>query len=199
MQLTIEDRPHAVRELLWVREAYDLTVSGDVPPPLVDTPAAATRTISPDDRAQWTDAWPDLWDAVTRHAGLEHDHSLFAKLTQPGLEPAERAELLARFSGPSWRDEFGDEPLADASYRAWEERGMDAHIASRPRALSESPERRDLDALIPAWERGLTKVVTIPCRGEHTRILGPSSMLVTDQTRADSAAYRTALNAFRAE
>ena len=73
---------------------------------------------------------------------------------------------------------------------------MDAFIASRPDALRNSPEHRDLEALIPAWRAGLTKIVTIPCRGEYTRKLGTNALLVTDGTRADSGLYRAALASF---
>ena len=62
--------------------------------------------------------------------------------------------------------------------------------------LENSPERRDLEALIPAWRAGLTKVVTIPCRGDHTRRVGDNALLVTDETRADSERDRRALAAF---
>jgi len=58
------------------------------------------------------------------------------------------------------------------------------------------PEHRDLDALITAWQAGLTKIVTIPCQRDFHRRISPTAMLMTDAERADSAAYRRALNAF---
>jgi hypothetical protein len=61
------------------------------------------------------------------------------------------------------------------------------------RPVEEGPERLALDALVPAWRAGLTKIVEIPCRGTFTRILGPRSILVTAETRADPDRYREAL------
>ena len=47
-----------------------------------------------------------------------------------------------------------------------------------------------------AWEAGLTRIVTIPCRGEHTRIISNSALLVTQTTRADPTLYCAALTSF---
>lgn len=73
---------------------------------------------------------------------------------------------------------------------------MEEFISSRPRALEDSPERRDLDALIPAWRAGLTRIVTIPCSEVHTQKIGPNTLLVTERTRADSESFQNALASF---
>jgi len=65
----------------------------------------------------------------------------------------------------------------------------------RPR--EDEPERRSLEALIPARRAGLSRVVTIPCRGEHTRMVERSALLVSDGTRDDPERYAAALRAFR--
>jgi len=80
---------------------------------------------------------------------------------------------------------------------SWERRGIDAFIASRPDAHRNSTERRGLEALLPAWRGGLTKIVSLPCRGEHTRKLGSNALLVTDGAQPDSDCYRAALRSFR--
>ncbi|GAA1953815.1 hypothetical protein GCM10009717_19670 [Agromyces allii] len=69
--------------------------------------------------------------------------------------------------------------------------------AGLPTSAEEQPERRSLDALITAWRHGLTKIVTIPCRGSFTRVIGPHALLITDETRADADAFSTALDQFR--
>lgn len=69
-----------------------------------------------------------------------------------------------------------------------------------PRPLAsfeDQPERQSLDALIIAWRRGLTKIVTIPCRGEFTRVIGERSLLVTDESRNDVDMLSAALLQFR--
>lgn len=107
-----------------------------------------------------------------------------------------RTELLHHIIGPTWRDEFGDEAFDDPSYTQRERSTPEERAAARPRTLADNPEHRDLEALIPAWRAGLTTIVTIPCRGEHTRRLGDNALLTTAATRADSVAYRRALASF---
>ncbi|MFC4244551.1 hypothetical protein ACFOYW_14330 [Gryllotalpicola reticulitermitis] len=58
-------------------------------------------------------------------------------------------------------------------------------------------ERTLLDAVIPAWEAGLLKIVEIPCRGTFNRRVGEHGLLVTVETRADDERYREALSLFR--
>lgn len=54
-----------------------------------------------------------------------------------------------------------------------------------------------LDALIPAWREGLTKIVTIPCRGSCTHRIGEHALLMTEETRNDPIRYAAALDNFR--
>lgn len=196
MGITIDDRPHAVLELLWLREAFDLPIAADAPPPLLDTPARAARILAEDEYGAWERAWPRLWDAVTCHAATEHDPAILDQLMRPTGPSDARTALLRQLMGPSWRDEFDAEAFDDPSYLDWSQRGFDAVVASHPRALADSPEHRDLEALIPAWERGLTKIVTIPCRGPYTRTVPPAGLVTTAGTRAHSDTYRAALRSF---
>lgn len=196
MQITVDDRPHSALEMLWLREAFGLRITAEGPPPLLDTPAPATRTLADDERGAWQQAWPRVWDAVMRHAATEHDPAIMDELMLPTGPSEARTELLRQLAGPSWRDEVDAEAFDDASYADWERRALDAHIVSRPQSLADNPEGRDLEALIPAWERGLTKIVTIPCHGAYTRTVSPVGLVMTARTRADSDAYRAALRAF---
>ena len=198
MTLTVDDRPSTLLELLWVREAHGLDPQGDeLPPLLVDTPTPVHDTsISDETRTRWEDGWPRVWGAVAAHAGPERDPAQCEMLRNTANGSPERAEHLRLLVGPDWRDEFGDSAFANPFYSAWDREGFDAHTASRPQSLQSSPERRDLAALVAAWHRGLTKVVTIPCQGEFTRKIGPSTLLMTTATRDDSASYQRALASF---
>ncbi len=197
MQITVEDRPHQLRDLLWLREAHGLHPEGaDLPPLLVDTPEPATVGVDEATRALWEAAWVRIWQAVAGHAAQEPDRRLYEELHKTPAGSAQREALLRQIVGPDWGDEFDQAVFRDPSHVNWEERDMAAFLASRPHALENSPEPRDLEALIDAWRSGLTKIVTIPCRGEYTRRLGPHSLLVTDATRADSDSYRAALASF---
>lgn len=197
MSITVEDRPHTLLELLWIREAYELRPQGeDLPPFLLDTPATVRASaVSAETRDEWEAAWPGIWSDAVAHAGQDSDPGLFEELHNTADGSTERTDLLHRIVGRSWRDYFGDSAFDD-SHETWSQRGMGAHLAAMPTQLENQPERRDLPALIPAWRAGLTKIVTIPCSGEFIRRVGENALLTTAATRENSDSYRRALSAF---
>lgn len=196
MILSIEDAPREAVELLWVREAFGLETAGDVPPPLIDTPAPAAHTLGETERARWQAAWPALWARVVTHAGRPTGSPAMDRLRRRDLPQGERTALLSEVTGPSWREEFGDGVFDDASFRDAQEHASEARRAARPHSFAEMPERRDVEALVPAWRQGLVRIVVIPCRGAYVRSLGATGLLVTPEIRADPAAYRAALASF---
>lgn len=193
MVISVDNDPYQFLELLWVREAWSLRpVGDDLPPGLVDPPARAGH---PHDRETWEAAWPQVWEDVVSHAAVLVEPSMFEELTRTADGSRERAELIRRLHGPTWRERFGETAFTE-DYWAWTEARFHARLDDRPRSLADSPERRSLDALIPAWQAGLSKVVTIPCRGEHTRVIGGSTLLMTESTRKDPDRYAAALATF---
>lgn len=195
MVITIENQPHALYELLWIREAWDLQLSGqDLPPLLTDTPARV-EAGHPGSVAQWQDAWPGLWDSCLEHAAKVVDHSALERLTGSTPGSDERMRLLQQLNGPSWRDRFGGEAFT-SDYDQWNRRQFEAVTSPKSVAYGETPERASLDALIPAWRSGLTRLVTIPCHGAFTRRIGPSALLITEETRNNAARYADALRSF---
>lgn len=156
----------------------------------------ATAQPDPATRSRWEQEWQRVWDAALHHAALDTDRAAFERLRGTADGSAERAELLDQLVGPTWRDDHGDDVFTDASYQEWSERGYENHRSSLPQRFEDHPERRDLDALVPAWRAGLMKFVVIPCQGDHSRRITRNALLTTEQTRADSAAYRRALAAF---
>ncbi|MFF2369300.1 hypothetical protein [Agromyces sp. NPDC058110] len=196
MLITVEDDPVALVELLWIRDAWDLLPDhDDAPPPLVDAPDPHVGGHAEGDIEAWRQAWPELWDATLRHAGKIQDPALFDAIRDTAGYSPERMALLDQLTGPSWHDRFGNTGFE--RFQPWQDAQFRQRAADRPTSPDEQPERRSLDALIHAWRLGLTKIVTIPCRGSFTRAIGSHSLLVTDQTRADAAAYSAALGRFR--
>jgi len=195
MVITIEDGPHALEELLWIREAWNLQPEGsDLPPLLTDTPAPV-EADRPAVAGDWQREWPGLWNDCVTHAAEAPDRGLLTQLMEETVEPELRADMLQRLVGPSWRDRFGDDALTDA-YRQWSLGLFERRAAGRPVAYAETPERIALDALVPAWRAGLTRLVLIPCRGTFTRRIGSASLLLTEETRTDPARYAAALASF---
>lgn len=197
MTLTVEHRPGLLLQLLWLREAHHLQPHGEnLPPLLSETPDDASIASDVAIRADWEASWPQAWHATVEHMGIDVDPHSFDRISETAHGSPERAALLQATRGPGLRDHFGQDVFTDPSYRMWEQQSIDAHRASPPKALADIPERRDLDALIPAWRAGLTTIVTIPCRGTHNRRIGANALLVTDRTHNDSESYRNALASF---
>jgi hypothetical protein len=198
MLITIEDDSHVLLELLWIREAWGLDPSGvDLPPLLLDPPERPPASAVARDRVEtWRAAWPARWDACVHHAGLIRDPTAFERLRATTGGSQERELMLRELFGPSWREEFGDEALT-GQYTAWAEARFEAQSRRRSHSLDEDPERVSLAALIPAWRAGLSKIVTIPCQGSYTRIIGPHTLLVTEETRNNARTYSEALAQFQ--
>ncbi|MET0853187.1 MAG: hypothetical protein ABWY30_01035 [Microterricola sp.] len=198
MLITVEDDPHALVDLLWIREAWSLDpVGDDLPPLLSDTPLEArTATDASGWVGTWRDAWPAMWKACLQHAGRVRDHSMFEELAAAAVGSAERAELLHQLIGPTWRDEFGDDAFT-AEYETWNQARFDALSRRLARPLEEQPERASLPELIAAWQEGLSTIVVIPCVGSFTRVIGEHALLATAETRDDSNRYGQALKQFR--
>jgi hypothetical protein len=198
MVITVEDDSQVLLELLWIREAWGLNPVGhDLPPVLSDKlirpPASA---VPPDRVATWQAAWPGMWDACIRHAGLIRDSTAFERLHETAGGSQEREQMLRELFGPSWREEFGDEALTE-QYTAWTEARFETQSRSHRRSAEEEPERVSLAALVPAWRGGLSKIVTIPCQGSYTRLIGEHTLLMTEETRNDARTYSDALAQFR--
>ncbi|MET4159784.1 hypothetical protein ABIC29_003387 [Agromyces sp. PvR057] len=195
MVITVDDDPVSLVELLWIRDAWDLRPDhDDVPPPLADPPDPGVNGEDEVDIQAWQAAWPEIWDATLRHAGEVLDPALFDAIRGTANNSPERMELLARITGPSWRDRFGDTGLV--WFQPWQASQFRRRTASLPTSTEEQPEHRSLDALINAWRHGLTRIVTIPCRGSFTRVIGPHALLMTDETRADAETFSAALRQF---
>jgi len=194
MVLTIEDAPHSLYELLWIREAHELQLTaGDLPPLLTNAPPKA-GLLADATRFFWTHTWEELWSERVAHEGKILDKSIFDQLMVAEVGSDERAQLFAQVVGPSWRDRTDDEAITDG-FEQWNNARFEEFIARR-RGAHQSPERRSLDALIGAWSSGLIKIVVIPCEGSFTRRIGQSALLVTDETRGEPLAYSAALDSF---
>ena len=78
---------------------------------------------------------------------------------------------------------FGEATLGEACFDWCRRQAPDSQPVLQP--LDESPERISTKALAQAWERGMTKVITIPCDGVFSQKVGNNALLITDETRHD--------------
>lgn len=193
MIISVENNSDSLGGLLWIRDAWGLQPTGDVPPPLEKSPQPLGIA---QDWTAWGQTWPSLWETCLSHEAKGLDPDIFNQLQAAEDGSEERTRLLTELIGPNWRAQFGDSAF-DESFAEWQQARLEEVRESNRAPLDASPERRSLDVLIAAWKAGLTKVITIPCIGEHTRIINTSALLVTEKTRQEPAQYATALAAFR--
>ncbi|PPI26945.1 hypothetical protein C5D44_06275 [Rathayibacter sp. AY1B5] len=191
MMITVEDNPLALLELLWVREAWGLTPAADGPPPL-EQPPAKLGAANVD--AEWERTWPQLWQECLDHLAIETG-PLLQQLPNTADGSPERAHLLGLVLGPSWHDRFGDDSLG-TPFLTWQAEQRSAQPNTHDVPLDATPERRSVRALVSAWEAGLMKVVTLPCRGEYTRAVSGSTLIVTNNDHRDPDRYDAALREF---
>lgn len=119
MVLTVEDRPHALLELLWLREAHHLEPRGEnLPPRLSETPDDSSMDTDAALRADWERVWPRAWHAALDHSGRDTDARLFDRIQETADGSPERAALLREIVGPDVRVHFGPDAFDDPSYRA---------------------------------------------------------------------------------
>lgn len=199
LQVSVDDNPHSLLVLLWIREAYDLSPGGGhTSPTLLDTPSRQdVPLLAPADRQRWERAWPQIWRAAVSHAGSEVDPVLYEKAKRTPVGSPEREALTAAVFGPRWGDVFGHEHLSSSSWTEWSRRQYAAHVEARRAEVRDNPEWRHRLTLVTAWRAGLAKVVVIPCSGDYTRRLGHNTLLVTHDTRRDDDKYHRALQLFR--
>ncbi|UOE43029.1 hypothetical protein [Agromyces larvae] len=226
MVIAVDDDPHQLVELLWMREAWGLEGilepgalepgilepgalrpgplepgAPDAPPRLADPPERPAGADLPPAhvRERAADAWAGMWADALGHAGAIRDPGIFAALGDTADGSPERRSLLASLVGPSWRDELGEAvPDLGPAFQAWNHRAFERRVTRTVPAYDEAPEYRALVVLIQAWRAGLTKIVTIPCVGEFTRRIGEHVLLMTDATRQDPDRYFDALGRFDA-
>lgn len=95
MTLTVEDRPHALLELLWLREAHRLEPRGENLPPLLSaTPADASIASDAALRSDWEHIWPQAWREALEYVGRDTDPRLFDRMQETADGSPERAALL---------------------------------------------------------------------------------------------------------
>jgi len=198
MLITVDDDPNTLVDLLWIREAWNLHPVGEEVPPLLsdNSVRAHAETGSTVATRAWLEAWPGIWNAGMHHAGLLQHSTVFDRLQHTLDGSPERVALMASMAAPSWSGSFGDDAFTE-KHTMWNRAQSRARTQRRPTSFDDDPERLSLRALIPVWQGGLTKIVTIPCQGSYARVIGPHSLLVTDETRNDHQRYSEALGQFR--
>lgn len=198
MVLHVQFDEGALLDLLWVREAWRLEVSGpDVPPrPLeLEEPELTAEGLRRDKR-EWERGWTELWETSLATLARRRRPRVSGAMAAAVVEALSDEEVQALWNGESWRSRFGDAAFT-AGYEAWIGRLQARRNRFHELPLELQPQRQALDELVPAWRRGLTTIVTIPCSGTYTRTIGDDTLLLTEPAYDDIDQLRAALRLFR--
>jgi hypothetical protein len=190
MVIRVEDAPPDLCELLFVRDAWGLSIP-EVPP--IDGAIDAGASLRPPipmaelERlwlADWNLAW-EHYDVTSRVVEVP-DEARLREIAETADE-----ELHERFwaTTPIWRDGMD----VDACW-AWRTALAES---TRPVSYDETPERKSLAALIGAWELGLVSIIQLPFEGDYSRRLNSECLVVSRHTRATPLLYGRALDRFR--
>lgn len=198
MVLHVQYDEDLLLDLLWVREAWRLSVTGPGMPPLpidlddLDLTVEGLRR----DKGVWERAWIELWEAAMARLTRRRHPGATAVPPASVIDALNDEQVRAMWDGESWRSRFGDGAFTPG-YRAWIDRLQVRRGRLQEQPLALHAERQVLDELVPAWRRGLTTMITIPCIGTYTRTLGDDTLLLTETAHDDVDRLRTALRQFR--
>lgn len=187
MVIGIDEGSALLLTLLFVRHAWGLAPDADVPEldPAPDCGGSAMPSSATHEewdrrwRLAWRRAW--AWFEIEDVAGRPHPPELLR-----GLGPD---SPLNPYFPPMWEIEHGDEGIDRAALNAWKA----SLRAARSRSIADQPERRNLDALIPAWRAGLDSIIVLPYRGYFARRLDRRHLVVSAATRDSAQLYDLAL------
>ncbi|MGO4192831.1 hypothetical protein AB4Y67_14300 [Arthrobacter sp. YAF17] len=194
MAIRVDDTPHHLTLLLFIRHAWDIAADADVPR-LEPVPGAGTSRI-PDSatpvewEARWHRAWARAWDwySVEEPDPTVHPTPAHLRLvSQPGhgLDP---------LVPPFWQADYGWAGIDAGAYNSWQWASGPQADAHPGRGAAELPEPQSLPALIAAWENGLDTVIVLPYRGHFARRITARHLAVSAATRNEPAAYSRALH-----
>ena len=198
MVLHVQFDEGALLDLLWVREAWRLEVAGPGTPPRpleLDEPELTAEGLRRD-KGEWERAWMELWEAALARLVRRRRPGAFDAMAASVVDALTDEEVQALWDGESWRSRFGDAAFT-AGYDAWMDRLRGRRDRMHELPLELHAQRQALDELVPAWRRGLTTMVTIPCFGTYTRTLGDDTLLLTEPAHDDVDQLRAALRRFR--
>lgn len=195
MAIRVEDTPHHLTILLFIRHAWGIAADVDVPrlDPLPEVGLSRIpETAAPAGwDARWRRAWKRAWDwySVEEPDPTIHPTPEYIRAaSQPG-------HALDPLIPPFWQADHGWEGIDVHAYNAWEMASSPRAYARPRRNAAASPEPQSLAALIAAWESGLDTVVVLPYEGYFARRLTVRHLAVSAATRNEPVAYSRALRA----
>ncbi|WP_219816503.1 hypothetical protein [Arthrobacter sp. Y81] len=196
MVIRVDDNPQHLTVLLFIRQAWGIAASADVPPLSPVPEGGASRLPAVPDRNEWEARWHRAWGrAWDWYAVQEPDPTVrpapgyIREFSQPGRD-------LNPLIPPFWQAEYGWDGIDGDAYGDWQRRCSPPAHGQPRRKAADSPEPQSLPALVAAWKNGLDTVVVLPYAGFFARRITNRHLAVSAETRNDPASYTQALDSW---
>jgi hypothetical protein len=183
MVIRVNDDPHHLTLLLFVRQAW--SIAGDIGiPPLHPVPdCGRSRMPASVDASAWDKRWKTAWNDAWGWYQVEDPtgHPAPAEMREaedPGHGPNP-------FIPPFWTEQYEWEGLDREAYQAWDQSLI-------PR-FPHNAERRSLHELIPAWKSGIDTIIVLPYKGYFAQRLSRRHLVVSAEVRDNPGHYSRAL------
>jgi hypothetical protein len=183
MVIRINDTPHHLTLLLFVREAWSIAGDLDIPPLNPAPDRGNSRMPASADAATWGKRWKTAWDQAWSWYEIEDPthHPTSAEMK----EAEDLSRGLSPFIPPFWTQRYEWEGLDRDAYQVWDQ-GL---IPKFPH----DGERRSLQALIPAWKSGIDTIIVLPYKGYFAQRLSQRHLVVSADVRNNPERYSRAL------
>ncbi|MGZ3386697.1 MAG: hypothetical protein ACXVB5_17500 [Isosphaeraceae bacterium] len=183
MAIRVNDLPHNLILLLFVRQAWSIAPDMDIPPLSPEPDCGQSSLPKSADVATWDHRWRTAWHQAWSWYEIEDPthHPTPAEMR----EFSDSSQELNPFIPPFWTQQYGSEGLDQAAYQAWEQRLM-------PK-FPQDAEPRSLQELIPAWKSGMDTIIVLPYKGYFAQRLTRRHLVVSAETRNNPEQYSRAL------
>ena len=183
MVIRVEDDPHHLTLLLFVREAWSLAGDMDIPPLEPRPDVGSSQMPHTADAETWDRRWKTAWNQAWSWFEIEErNHHPSPEEMRESQDPSQG---LNQFIPPFWTQQYEWDGLDRDAYQAWEQRLM-------PR-FPHDAERRSLQDLIPAWRSGIDTIIVLPYSGYFAHRLSCQRLVVSAETRNQPDDYSRAL------
>lgn len=183
MAIRVNDLPHNLTLLLFVRQAWSIAPDMDIPPLSPEPDCGQSSLPKSADVATWDHRWRTAWHQAWSWYEIEDPthHPTPAEMR----EFSNSSQELNPFIPPFWTQQYGSEGLDQGAYQAWEQRLM-------PK-FPQDAEPRSLQELIPAWKSGIDTIIVLPYNGYFAQRLTRRHLVVSAETRNNPEQYSRAL------
>lgn len=183
MAIRVNDLPHNLTLLLFVRRAWSIAPDMDIPHLSPEPDCGQSSLPKSADVATWDRRWRTAWHQAWSWYEIEDPthHPTPAEMR----EFSDSSQGLNPFIPPFWTQQYDSEGLDQGAYQAWEQRLM-------PK-FPQDAEPRSLQELIPAWKSGIDTIIVLPYKGYYARRLTRRHLVVSAETRNNPEQYSRAL------